>query len=167
MFKSFRYCSQNDLSTLNASASNRSGRLKDILQVKNDQCVYDFPELWDKDEFKVKTDSLQVEEDDNIVDDSLCEHDNIVDSIDKISKSAMSKQKMSKRGLKPKNKLAKNILHKYNMLNYRRHLERTKSNDGGEKEDDNNAKVRRDAESIRLVIPFFNLRKFSRKYCCV
>lgn len=39
-------------SSVSAGSSARSGRLRDILQTKSENCVYDYPELWIVNEFK-------------------------------------------------------------------------------------------------------------------
>lgn len=102
-----RYLSQNDLSILNSS--NRGGRLKEILQIKNEQCIYDHPELWSD-----NVDSITVAPSTAIESINLDSDDH---------KPALKKKKQKKKTNEltiRKNKLAKNILNKYNMLNYRR-----------------------------------------------
>ena len=108
---------------LGATSSNRGGRLKEILQFKNDQCIYDFPEQWNS-EMDSSTTMNTIRE----VDEEEAMEADVKNEPESKSKATKKRtkvpNKIEKRKSGPQNKLAKNIVHKYNMLNYRRNHKR-------------------------------------------
>lgn len=108
---------------MGATSSNRGGRLKEILQFKNDQCIYDFPEQWNSemDSSTTMNTIREVDEEEAME----VEVKNEPESKSKARKKPTKvPNKIEKRKSGPQNKLAKNIVHKYNMLNYRRNHKR-------------------------------------------